>query len=108
MWRPSSGVAGHSGTGETALAEVVPNETLDSGNLDSSRRPWPLAALTADGWRYIRREGKLHEELYDLRRDPGEQNNVAASISTRTRLEEMRATLSHLTLGPLTPDRFNP
>ena len=108
MWHPSSDVAGDSGAGETVLAEVVPNETLGSGNLDSSPRPWPLAALTADGWRYIRREGKLLEELYDLRRDPGEHNNVAPSISTRTRLEQMREILSRLTLGPLTPDRFNP
>ena len=67
---------------------------------------WP--SLTEDGWSYIRREGDVREELYHLRADPREQHNVAASAGSRPRLERMRDALSRLTLGPLTPERFNP
>jgi arylsulfatase A-like enzyme len=108
LWRPAPGAASDAGDGATVLAEVVPNETLSGHNLDSSERPWPLAALTADGWRYIRSEGTTLEELYDLGGDPGEKRNVADSINSRVRLERMRQVLSQLTSGPLTPDRFNP
>jgi arylsulfatase A-like enzyme len=108
MWRPSSRSPGNARAGDSALAEVVPNETLDGRTSDSSRRPWPLAALTEGGWSYIRREGAVLEELYHLRVDPREQHNVAGSDSSSPRLERMRADLSQLTLGPLTPDRFNP
>ncbi len=108
VWRPSSHSPGHAGSGESALAELVPNETLVVGASDASRLPWPLAALTEGGWSYIRREGERLEELYHLREDPREQHNVAASAGSRPRLERMREDLSRLTLGPLTPDRFNP
>jgi len=108
VWRPSSRSSGDAGSGESALAELVPNETLDGSASDSSRLPWPLAALTEGGWSYIRREGQVLEELYHLREDPREQHNIAASASSRSRLERMREVLSRLTLGPLTPDRFNP
>jgi arylsulfatase A-like enzyme len=108
MWRPSSRAAGDAGTGDSALAELVPNETLDGKTSDSSQRPWPLAALTEGGWSYIRREGQVLEELYHLRVDPREQHNVVGSVSSSPRLERMRADLSRLTIGPLTPDRFNP
>jgi arylsulfatase A-like enzyme len=108
MWRPSSPSPGDAGSGESALAELVPNETLVGGASDASRLPWPLAALTEGGWSYIRREGDVLEELYHLREDPREQHNVAASASSHPRLERMREVLSRLTLGPLTPDRFNP
>jgi arylsulfatase A-like enzyme len=46
-------------------------------------------ALRADGWKWI--EGGM-EELYDLRRDPGETRNLAASQPARAR--EMRAALA--------------
>jgi arylsulfatase A-like enzyme len=108
VWRPSSPSSSDAGTGEGALAELVPNETLDGGASVSSRLPWPLAALTQGGWSYIRREGEVLEELYHLREDPREQHNVADSARSRPRLERMREGLSRLTLGPLTPDRFNP
>ena len=108
LWRPSSGAPGSAGPGESALAEVIPNETLGPGAPDQSRRPWPLAALTEDGWSFIRREGEVREELYHLREDPREQNDVAASAGLRPRLERMRDAVSRLTLGPLTPERFNP
>ncbi len=108
LWRPSSRPPGDAGSGEDALAELVPNETLDGRAPDPSRRPWPLAALAEGGWSYIRREGEVLEELYHLREDPREQHNIAASASSHPRLERMREVLSRLTLGPLTPNRFNP
>jgi arylsulfatase A-like enzyme len=110
LWRPTSRSPGDEGSGVGALAEVVPNETLDVGAPDrsGSRRPWPLAALTEDGWSYIRREGETREELYHLSEDSRERHNLAGSASHRPRLESMRALLSRLTAGPLTPDRFNP
>ena len=108
LWRPTSGPPGDDGSGEDALAELVPNETLVPNGPDSSRRPWPLAALTEGGWSYIRREGEVREELYHLREDPKEQHDVAASAGSRPRIERMRDALSRLTLGPLTPERFNP
>ncbi len=90
------------------MAELIPNETLLPGVAGPPRRPGPLASLTEDGWSYIRREGDVREELYHLQADPREQDNVAASAGSRPRLERMRDALSRLTLGPLTPDRFNP
>jgi arylsulfatase A-like enzyme len=108
LWRPSSGAPGTEGPAESALAELIPNETLGPGAPDPSRRPWPLAALSEDGWSFIRQEGEVHEELYHLREDPREQNDVAASAGSRPRLERMRDAVSRLTLGPLTPERFNP
>jgi arylsulfatase A-like enzyme len=107
LWRPSGGPAtGVAARG--ALAELIPNETLGPGPPVSARRLWPLAALIEDGWSFIRREGAAREELYHLRADPREQNDVAASASSRPRLEQMRDAVSRLTLGPLKPERFNP
>ncbi|HZW31647.1 MAG TPA: sulfatase [Isosphaeraceae bacterium] len=107
-WRPSSRAPGDAAAGPSALAELVPNETLQVRKPVSSRRPWPLAALTEGGWSYIRREGEVVEELYHLRGDPREQHNLADTASSRPQLERMRENLSRLTRGPLTPDRFNP
>ena len=107
LWQPSSGPPDATGPGDRVMAELVPNETLAAGT-DSPRRPWPMAALTEDGWSYIRREGEVREELYHLREDPKEQHNLADSAGSRPRLERMRGVISRLTRGPLTPDRFNP
>ena len=102
LWHPSySG-----GTEGTAMAELVPNETLDPNGPDPSRRPWPIAALSQGGYSYIRREQGPREELYDFRRDPHEQRDLAGSDAPR--IEQLRQTLSRMTAGPLTPDRFNP
>jgi arylsulfatase A-like enzyme len=107
FWQPSSPLA-DTDPGESALAELVPNETLVPGASNSSDRPWPLAALAEGAWTYIRREGDMLEELYHLSEDPRQQINVAGSASSRPRIDRMRAALSRLTLGPLTPQRFNP
>jgi arylsulfatase A-like enzyme len=108
LWQSSSDAPSADGPGEEAIAELIPNETLVPGVPGSPLQPAPLAALIEDGWSYIRREGKMIEELYHLREDPREQHNVAASAGPRPRLDRMRDVLSRLTLGPLTPDRFNP
>jgi arylsulfatase A-like enzyme len=108
LWRPSSGPPAAVIPAEEALAELVPNETLVPGGPDSPRRPWPLAALAEGGWTYIRREGDIREELYHLPDDPRQQHDVASGSGSRPRLERMRDAMSRLTLGPLTPERFNP
>jgi arylsulfatase A-like enzyme/Flp pilus assembly protein TadD len=51
----------------------------------------PRRALRSDGWKWI--EGGV-EELYDLRRDPGETRNLVTSQPARAR--EMRAALAAL------------
>jgi arylsulfatase A-like enzyme len=92
-----------------ALSEVVP---LDSFGPDPSQwlhKPrWPLAALTEGDWTYIRREGNVREELFHLREDAREQHNRAGDPALEPVLERMRAALGRLTVGPLTPQRFNP
>ncbi len=108
FWREKPSSPLESESVEGALAELVPNETLGGQTPDSTHRPWPLAALTEGGWSYIRREGEVREELYHLGEDPREQHDVAASAGARSRLDRMREFLSRMTLGPLTPDRFNP
>jgi arylsulfatase A-like enzyme len=96
------------GSSEQALAEVVPREALDPDHEEGHKQDWPLGALVAGGWAYIRREGDIREELFHLRVDPKELNNRAADPGERPRLALMRETLRNLTAGPLTPDRFNP
>jgi arylsulfatase A-like enzyme len=108
LWQRSSDSRGAEERNGRAMAELIPNETLIPGVAGPPRRPGPLASLTEDGWSYIRREGHVQEELYHLRADPQEQDNVSAFAGSRPRLERMRNALSQLTLGPLTPDRFNP
>jgi arylsulfatase A-like enzyme len=108
LWRPAAGSPGTGGAGPSALAELIPNETLGPGPAGLARRSSPLAALVEDGWSFIRHEGAAREELYHLRADPREQNDVAASAGSHPRLERMRDAVSRLTLGPLTPERFNP
>ena len=108
LWRPSSDLPEAEEAEEQAMAELIPNESLIPGVPGVSRRPAPLASLSENGWSYIRREGDVHEELYHLREDAREQNNVVAFPASRPRLEQMRDILSRLTVGPLTLDRFNP
>ena len=69
---------------------------------------WPLAALAVGDWSYIRREGEVHEELFHVRDDAGEQHNLADDPTMQSVLKRMRDTLRQLTAGPLLPQRFNP
>jgi arylsulfatase A-like enzyme len=92
-----------------AFAEVVPNDPLLNPDGSRPHEPhWPLAALTEGGWSYIRREGEIHEELFRLHDDSKETHNRAGDPAVRSTLERMRETLSGLTEGPLTPQRFSP
>jgi arylsulfatase A-like enzyme len=93
---------------DQTLSEVVP---FDPNNVDPSEmvKPhWPLAAVNEGGWTYIRREGDVHEELFHLREDAKESRNLAGSPAARAELDRMRGSLSGLTAGPLTPERFSP
>jgi arylsulfatase A-like enzyme len=91
-----------------ALSEVVPNDAMNPDPSSLPERSWPLGALIERGWSYIRREGDAREELFHLPEDGNEQRNLAADPSARSTIERMRAALSRLTSGPLTPERFKP
>jgi arylsulfatase A-like enzyme len=111
LWRDSSDsrpVAAEQAASGPALAEVVPNDPLDPDPARLLKPRWPLAALTGGDWSYIRREGNVHEQLFHVRDDAQEQNNLAGDPAWRPILEQMRHTLNQLTAGPLTPRRFNP
>jgi arylsulfatase A-like enzyme len=96
-------------TAGRALAEVVPNDPLLIPDRSQWLEPhWPLAALTNGDWSYIRREGEVHEELFDLRDDAHEMHNRVSDPAARHQLKQMRAALAVLTDGPLTPERFHP
>ena len=60
-----------------ALAEVVPLDISDPDPAQLRKPRWPLAALVAEGWTYIRREGEVREGLFHLSEDPGETRNLA-------------------------------
>jgi arylsulfatase A-like enzyme len=89
-----------------ALSEVVP---LDGFNPDPAQLltpRWPLAALSQNGWNFIRRDGDVREELFHVKSDAGEVNNLAADSAAAATLDKMRQALRSLTAGPLTPQRF--
>ncbi len=90
------------------FAEMVPSRTLNRDSGTVSRQLTPLGAVKERDWSYIRREGDVREELFHLRIDANEQNNLARDPSAQTTLEQMRAALERLTEGPLRPERFNP
>jgi hypothetical protein len=91
-----------------ALAEVVPHDPRGR-NYWGLRQPLaPVGAIKEKDWSYIRREGNVREELFDLSEDAMEQHNLAGDPTARTKLEQMRAALDHLTRGPLLPERFSP
>jgi hypothetical protein len=90
------------------LSEVVPLDGLNPDPSQLLRPRWPLATLTGAGWTYIRREGDVREELFDVRADPRQLHDLAGNPAQRSMLERLRATLGRLTAGPLTPQRFYP
>ena len=93
---------------EHALSVVVP---LDSLNPDPSQLflpRWPLASVTEGDWAYIRREGDVREELFDLSHDVQQQYNLAGNPAQQSVLEHMRKIIGQLTSGPLTPQRMKP
>ena len=103
--RPAGDSGGRSARGAIRGGPARPAQ---GGPAGPEKKIWPLGGLAADGWTYIRREGAVQEELYDLRTDPKEQKNLAADPTARPTLDRMRFQLQTLTAGPLTPERFNP
>ncbi len=63
---------------------------------------WPEISLRTTRWTYIR-NSRGDEELYDWRRDPGEQDNLAASAAYGHVLEELRARLCGMVAESLRP-----
>jgi arylsulfatase A-like enzyme len=108
FWTDPAGPAPGASPSDRALAEVVPNDPRDPDPARLLKTRWPLAALTEGDWTYIRREGDVREELFHRREDAQEQHNLAGDPTVRSVLERMRAALSRLTAGPLTPQRFRP
>jgi arylsulfatase A-like enzyme len=106
------GPASESSTADAAnqtLSEVVPLDSFGPDPSQWSYKPrWPLAALTLGDWIYIRREGNVHEELFRLRDQAPERQNLASDPAMQPTLERMRGALGRMTGGPLTPERFNP
>jgi arylsulfatase A-like enzyme len=110
FWRERSAEQAAASAGaQEALSEVVPADPVDH-DLTSRRSQavWPLAALADQDWSYIRREGDVREELYDLRHDAGQEHNLAPTPAVQATLARMRAAMGQLTNGPLTPERFVP
>ncbi len=94
--------------GDPALSEVVPIDPLHPNVLEMVQPHWPIAAVIEGGWAYIRREADGREELFHLREDAKESHNLADRPAALSELERLRGSLSGLTAGPLTPQRFNP
>ncbi len=93
----------------SALAEVAfPTFPISRDFSNMPRLFWPQGALTEGDWSYIRREGELREELFDLREDAKEQHNLAGDRAAQPTLERMRTRLGRVTAGPLVPSRFSP
>jgi len=92
---------------DPTLSEVVPIDPLNPDPSQLLEPRWPLAALSERDWTYIRREGDVREELFHLREDAKEVQNLASDPAMEPTLERMRKALGRLTGGPLTPQRFN-
>jgi arylsulfatase A-like enzyme len=106
--RVSAPAPANTAEGDPALSEVVPIDVLDPDPAQLLGRRWPLGAVADGDWTYIRREGDVREELYNLREDPQELHDRAGDKAARPVLDRMRQALLRLSSGPLTPERFNP
>ncbi len=107
FWDKSSPIS-PSPRAHSALSEVVPIDPRNPDPLEMVKPHWPVAALIEGNWAYIRREANGGEELFNLRDDARESQNLAGSQTAVLQLEQMRKSLQGLTAGPLTPRRFNP
>jgi arylsulfatase A-like enzyme len=95
-------------TAEPLLSELVATDRLNPDPSELLRTRRAVSSLAEGDWVYIRREGVVEDELYNLRDDPHEMNNLAADPNWRTQREHLRATMDRMTGGPLTRDRFRP
>lgn len=108
LWKSSNGneKAGAGGV-SPALSEVTP---LDRSNPDPAQVITPLsrlAALSDNGWTYIRRDGERGEQLFHWSEDAAEQINLVDAPAAAGILEQMRQALNRLTGRSLAPDRLN-
>jgi len=109
FWNGSASGPARVAASEQVLSEVVPMGPFGPNPSRWPDKPrWPVAALTEGDWTYIRREGKVAEELYRVRGDARELHDLAGDPAMQSAMERMRAALGRLTAGPLTPERFNP
>ena len=100
--------AGRSEPADRALSEVVPTDSFTRDPSKVLNSSPPLAALAEGDWTYIRREGDVREELFDVRTDPKQARDLARDSAAQPKLEQMRTSLGRFTAGPLTRERFRP
>jgi arylsulfatase A-like enzyme len=93
---------------DRALSEVVPTDSFTRDPSQVLNSSWPLAAWAEGDWTFIRQEGDVREELFDMRTDARQARNLARADEAQPMLELMRASLGRLTAGPLTRERFRP
>jgi arylsulfatase A-like enzyme len=91
-----------------AVSEVVPLDVLNPDPAQFLKPRWPLGAFAEGDWVYIRREGDVREELFNLREDPHELVNRAGAAGAQPIQTRMREALGSLTAGALVPARFRP
>ena len=84
------------GARNRALSEVVPTDSFTRDPSKVLNSSWPLAALAEGDWTYIRREGDVREELFDVDKDAKQARNLAAEGAAKPTLEQMRTSLGRL------------
>jgi arylsulfatase A-like enzyme len=84
---------------DRAVAEVAPTGPFDPNRLKLPDFGDPMAALAEGDWILIRRQGGVGEELFDIRRDPGERHDLSGDPTVQARLGQMRTALDHLIGG---------
>jgi arylsulfatase A-like enzyme len=96
--RPASGSAERGGD-NAALAEFSPSLDRPPTLRYQTGAPGLMRAVVTDGAAYVTSDGR--EELYDLRDDPAESTDLAASGDRRGLLDQLRSALN--LLGPPAP-----
>lgn len=81
-------------TGYTYGDDVTRVLQQDPQQAISQKVPW-YTAVVQQGWKYIRYlQPGVPEEMYDLRSDPEERNNLAQDTRHAQRLQQLRAALA--------------
>ena len=91
---------------DQAISEVAPTGPFDPNRVQLPVFETPMASLAQDDWVLIRREDESEEQLFNLRDDPQEMNNLAGDPSTQSRIQQMRQTLDGLIGGLVTLERL--
>jgi arylsulfatase A-like enzyme len=96
LWDPSSPGGNPP---DRAISEVAPTGPFDSNRLQLPEFQEPMASLAEDDWVLIRREDETEEQLFNLRNDPKEMNNLAGDLAAQPRIRRMRTTLDEMIGG---------